>query len=230
MIEIRISNALGARTSRSEIMMAQMSVSVRNHHRTAGIRILPAQGLPGTRWFHLWPPQRPCVLAFLQMEYSVFLQVSLPLLHERFDDYVQEVGNALPDLGLRWRLLGMHLIAETVVGDCAVYPLLQCIAGSIRAKLAGAVVIQAGPDVMTLADMSTLVGLPHGSLEALREEYHESFPRPTFGDVGRWHLLHVLRWVRAVGAIHVDPRLLDVASACEQFNATLRIRRAGRWA
>jgi hypothetical protein len=165
---------------------------------------------------------------FWQMEYCVFLQASVPLLHQRFEDFVLEVGAALPDLALRWRLLGTHLIAETDVGDRAVYPLLQRIAGSVRAKCAGAVIIQAGPDVMTLGDMSTWVGLPIGSLEALREEYHESFPRPTFGDVGRWHLLHVLRWVRAVGAIHVDPRLLDVASACEQFNATLRTRCAGR--
>ena len=162
------------------------------------------------------------------MIHAVSLTLSAPLLDERAEDYVEDVCRLLPGVPTRWDSDAAHLTFYFEPAQERVDSLLRRAADAIRQKLAQAVILHAGPDLLPLATIGELVGLPRGSLEKLREGYPESFPREAFHAAGLWHLTHVLRWIRAVGAIHVDPTLLDIASACEQFNALLRSQRPWR--
>jgi hypothetical protein len=162
------------------------------------------------------------------MSHTVSLTLSVPLLDERRDDYIQDVGRLLPGVLTSWHAVAAHLTLVLEVGPEGADALLQRAAHAIRQPIAQAVVLEAGPDLLPLAAIAGLAGLPRDSLEKLRDGYPESFPRAALHASDKWHLTHVLRWIRAVGAIHVDTALLDTASACERFNAMLRARRPWR--
>jgi len=162
------------------------------------------------------------------MVHAVSLALSAPLLEERVDDYVEDVCRLLPGVRTRWHSDAAHLTFFFEPGQERVESLLRRAADAVRQKLAQAVILEAGPDLLPLSTIDELVGLPRGSLEKLREGYPESFPREAFHSASLWHLTHVLRWIRAVGAIQVDTTLLDIAGACEQFNALLRAQRPWR--
>jgi hypothetical protein len=156
------------------------------------------------------------------------ITLSVPQLDVRADDYVRDVAHNLAGVPVRRQLDPTHLTLVVEIGSEDPALLLLRAVDAVRTAIPQAVVLEANPDLLPLTTIAEYVGLPHRSLERLRDEYPESFPREAIPAGGLWHFAHILRWVRAVGAIHVDTSVLDVAIACERFNAELRSHRPWR--
>jgi hypothetical protein len=159
---------------------------------------------------------------------SFSLTLSLPLLAERRDEYVQDLARLMPGVGMSASADATHLTVAFELGAERAETLLQRAVDALRQASPQAVLLHAAPDLLPLPAIAALVGLPRSSLDKLRESYPESFPRESFEAAGVWHLTHVLRWIRAVGAIHIDATLFEVASACEQLNARILVQRPWR--
>lgn len=154
------------------------------------------------------------------MEYSFTLKYQMPpqdceetLLKQRLSSVgCQEVRVAV---GLRGRMM-LSFSRSAERADQALLGALR----EVRKAVPGARLIEAGPDMVGLTDVATLVGVSRQNMRKLMLTHPMSFPSPIHegNSSSVWHLWDVLRWMQGRGGYKIDESVLELATVAKAVN------------
>lgn len=118
-------------------------------------------------------------------------------------------------VGLRGRLM----LTFTRAAQGAEQALLGAL-GDVRQAMPGARLIEAGPDMVGLTDVATLVGVSRQNMRKLMLTHPMSFPSPIHegNSSSVWHLWDVLQWMHGRGGYRIDAAVLELATVTKAVN------------
>lgn len=94
--------------------------------------------------------------------------------------------------------------------------------GDVRAAIPGAVLIQAGPDLVGLTEMAEIFGFSRQNMRKYatgQSSAAASFPPPVVtGEPGLWHLAEIVAWLRDNTSVRAPAEVLAVAKAAAKLN------------
>ncbi len=136
--------------------------------------------------------------------------------------YGQGCDDALIGIGRPGRL-GLDF---TRAAESARAAVLSAIA-DVRGAIPGAILIEATPDLVGVADLATMLSCSRQNMWKLVMSSRSTAPAPAHeGKSSLWHLGPLLRWLAQEKQYTVDPRLLDLAEATMAVNLALDSLRA----
>ncbi|ANH66744.1 AlpA family transcriptional regulator [Mitsuaria sp. 7] len=154
------------------------------------------------------------------MEYSFTLKVQMPpsdCEEEPLKQRLVSVGckDVRVAVGLRGRVM-LSFIREAERADQALLGALR----EVRKAIPGARLIEAGPDMVGLTDVATLVGVSRQNMRKLMLTHPMSFPSPIHegNSSSVWHLWDVLRWMQGRGGYKIDEAILELATVAKAVN------------
>lgn len=160
------------------------------------------------------------------MEYVFTLKYQMPPQDCEEEPLMQRLASigcrdARIAVGLRGRLM----LSFTRIAERAEQALLGALR-DVRKALPGARLIEAGPDMVGLTDVASLVGVSRQNMRKLMLANPGSFPAPVHeGSASIWHLADVLAWLKAKGSYSMAQTMLEVAQVALQVNAAKEGRR-----
>lgn len=158
-------------------------------------------------------------------EYTFTLKYRLPEMETDMDALVERLGesgctDAIIGIGTSGRL-GLEFSREAETAQEAVRSAL----GDVKAAIPGAILIEAGPDLVGLSDVADHMGVSRQYLRKLMVK-HRDFPMPVHeGSAALWHLADVLAWLEASKGYTLDHGLIETAAAALEVNTVKESRR-----
>jgi len=159
------------------------------------------------------------------MEYTFTLKYRLPENETDVDRLVERLGeagctDALIGTGTPGRL-GLEFSREADTAQEAVRSALA----DVKSVIAGAVLVEAGPDFVGLSDIADYMGMTRQNMRKLMVA-NRDFPLPVHeGSAAFWHLADVLTWLEARKGYRLNRGLLETATATLEVNAVKESRR-----
>ncbi|MDZ7856722.1 DNA-binding protein [Sphaerotilus sp.] len=154
------------------------------------------------------------------MEYEFTLKYRLdPQDGADQDTIVERLGaagctDALVGLGVAGHL-GLEFAREAASAEEAILSALA----DVKRAMAGAKLIEAGPDLVGLTDVADLVGMSRQNMRKLMVTHAASFPAPVHaGSTSIWHLALVLGFLVERQQHGLEPSMLEVARAAMRVN------------
>lgn len=101
---------------------------------------------------------------------------------------------------------------------------------AIQRVLPGAVLVEASPDLVNLADMAGLFGCTRQNMQkysaALPTETRAPFPSPLVSSTPPlWRLLDVVRWAQQEQRFNLSPALVELAAETARLNLQLQLKK-----
>ncbi|WP_457090577.1 helix-turn-helix transcriptional regulator [Microvirga sp. P5_D2] len=152
------------------------------------------------------------------MEYTFTLKYRLPENETDMDALVERLGeagctDAIIGIGTPGRL-GLEFSREAETAQEAVRSALA----DVKATVPGAILVEAGPDLVGLSDIAEYMGVTRQNMRKLMVA-HRDFPLPVHeGSVALWHLADVLAWLEDRKGYELDQSLRETAAATLEVN------------
>lgn len=159
------------------------------------------------------------------MEYTFTLKYRLPESEQDMDALVERLGeagctDALIGIGTPGRL-GLEFSREAETAQEAVRSALA----DVKAAIPGAILVEAGPDLVGLSDIAEYMGVTRQNMRKLMVA-NRDFPMPVHeGSSALWHLADVLAWLEDRKGYEPDQGLLETAAATLEVNTVKESRR-----
>lgn len=117
--------------------------------------------------------------------------------------------------GLRGRLM-LAFTRAAAQADAALMGALE----QVRRAVPGARLIEAGPDLVGLTDVATVVGVSRQNMRKLMLTHPSTFPSPMHegNSSSVWHLVDVLGWMKSRGSYRIEAAVLEVAAVTKSIN------------
>ncbi|MDH0865960.1 DNA-binding protein [Mitsuaria sp. GD03876] len=154
------------------------------------------------------------------MEYVFTLKYQLPPQECEEEPLMQRLASvgcrdARVMVGLRGRLM-LSFVRAAERAEQALLGGLR----DVRRAMPGARLIEAGPDMVGLTDVATLVGVSRQNMRKLMLTHPMSFPSPIHegNSSSVWHLWDVLHWMHGRGGYKIDQAVLELATVAKAVN------------
>ena len=154
------------------------------------------------------------------MEYVFTLKYQMPPQDCEEEPLMQRLASigcrdARIAVGLRGRLM----LSFTRIAERAEQALLGALR-DVRKALPGARLIEAGPDMVGLTDVASLVVVSRQNMRKLMLTHPMSFPSPIHegNSSSVWHLWDVLRWMQGRGGYKIDEAVLELSTVAKAIN------------
>ncbi len=93
----------------------------------------------------------------------------------------------------------------------------------------GAVLVQAGPDLVGLTDMAEIFGFSRQNMRKYAVGGKAAFPQPTYlGETSLWHLAEIVAWMRENTGVRPRDDIFEVSKAAAKINFETEQQRVGR--
>jgi hypothetical protein len=103
---------------------------------------------------------------------------------------------------------------------------------NVRTTIPGAMLVQAGPDLVGLTEMAEFFGFSRQNMRKYatgRSAARDMFPAPAImGDPCLWHLAEIASWLGLNTAVQPPPNVLDVSKAAARVNFEVKRQRLKR--
>jgi hypothetical protein len=152
--------------------------------------------------------------------YDFILKFKLPSTNTDVDaltDRLVEAGcdDALIGVGMQGRI-ALDFTREARSASDAVYSAIR----DVKRAIPGAELIEAGPDLVGLTEVSEIVEVSRQYMQKLVVS-HLDFPSPVHAGnhVQLWHLEQVLDWLKARSSYAISETIIEIAHVARQCNA-----------
>ena len=103
---------------------------------------------------------------------------------------------------------------------------------NVQTAIPGAVLVQAGPDLVGLTQIAELFSFSRQNMRKYATAHsatRDAFPAPVVaGETGLWHLAEVIAWLTTNTAVSAPSGLLDVSKATAKLNFEIEKTRLRR--
>jgi hypothetical protein len=154
-------------------------------------------------------------------DFEFTVTFSVPNL-EWNEDYISNkifgsgLNDALVLLGIR-DVIGLEVFRSAPTAEEAI----KSVTTDIRDVFSDAVILEVKPDLVSIADIASLVGQSRQNLRKL-----VGFPPPTItGSKPFWHLFEIIRWYKTKGKIPFSDNAAETSKAAWIFNLQLEQKR-----
>ncbi|WP_223209978.1 AlpA family transcriptional regulator [Picosynechococcus sp. NKBG042902] len=158
--------------------------------------------------------------------YNFELSFRLPGVNtnpEQYLDALFEAGcdDAMIGIG-RNGFIGADFSRESESLELAVESAIK----DIESAIPGAVLIEAGPDLVGASDIAAILGCSRQNIRQHLTMADENGPIPVYqGKRDLWHLAEVLIWLRDAKGLKIEPELIEVAAYVMTFNSNCQSKK-----
>ncbi len=138
---------------------------------------------------------------------------------EQFLDALYEAGCDDAAVGIgQFGMIGLDFIRAARCAEDAIRSAVE----NVRTAIPGAVLVQAGPDLVGLTQMAEIFGFSRQNMRKYaigQSGAAEAFPPPVvLGDPSLWHLAEIVAWLRLNTGVQPPDGVLDVSKAAAKLN------------
>jgi len=138
---------------------------------------------------------------------------------ERYLDALYEAGCDDAAIGVgQFGMIGLDFNREAGSAEEAIRSAMD----NVGAAIPGAVLVQAGPDLVGLTEMAEIFGFSRQNMRKYatgQSGASEAFPLPVvLGGTGLWHLAEIAAWLTANTGVRPPANVLEVSKAAAKMN------------
>ncbi len=166
-------------------------------------------------------------------KYDFILTFRLPAPNAAPDNYLDalfEAGCDDASVGTgKMGMVGLEFSRRAVSAEDA----LRSAISNIQTAIPGAVLVEAGPDLVNLTDVAEIVGCTRQNMRKYAagevRAVSEGFPEPVFtGSPSLWHLAEIAAWLDRHAGMRPKAEVIEVAKATARVNLEVQERRVKR--
>lgn len=165
-------------------------------------------------------------------DYTFVLNFTLPNREddpEAYLDALYEAGCDDASVGLgRPGMIGLDFTRAASSAEDALHSAIR----DVRKAIPGAMLVQAGPDLVGITDMAEILGFSRQNMRKYaigQSSAPLAFPPPAvIGDPSLWHLAEITSWLKLNTAILPPPAVFEVAKAAARINFEVETERQRR--
>ncbi|HXT80688.1 MAG TPA: DNA-binding protein [Acetobacteraceae bacterium] len=148
---------------------------------------------------------------------------------ETYLDALYEAGCDDASVGVgRAGMIGLDFTRAAASAEDALRSAIE----NVRKAIPGAVLVQAGPDLVGITDMAEILGFSRQNMRKYavgQSSAPEAFPPPAIiGDPSLWHLAEIASWLKLNTAILPPPAVFEVAKVTARINFEVESERQKR--
>jgi hypothetical protein len=164
--------------------------------------------------------------------FTFTLNFTLPNREDNPEQYLDALYDAGCDdaaVGVgQYGMIGLDFSRSATSAENAIRSAVE----NVCAAIPGAVLVQAGPDLVGLTEMAVIFGFSRQNMRKYATGLSgatEAFPPPAIlGDPSLWHLAEIVAWLRLNTSVQPAVEVFEVAKAAARLNFEVEGKRVGK--
>ena len=164
--------------------------------------------------------------------YTFMLNFTLPGRDENPEHYLDALYEAGCDDAVVG--VGQHgmIGLDFTRGAASAEEAIRSAVDNVMTAIPGAVLVQAGPDLVGLTEMAAIFGFSRQNMRKYatgQSGAAAAFPVPVIsGEPSLWHLAEIVAWLKGNTRVQPEDRILDVSKAAAKLNFGVEQKRLKR--